>query len=208
MHHLTGWTALRAGAIWWLILAGLPLTWIVLRCLVEVRESRLAASLLVTAVGWYVGAAATALGAVSFAEPQIETTLAGAALLIGHWITFTAIASYARFVVLDAQGLIAAQPRIVGNRKTQKPSQRAKENSSETAAPAASPTISAAEFIRRKQQQAQSPKAAASGAWVDGSQPERDPYDDGDDDESTDDRKLSKADRKRLRKLKMQNRAA
>jgi hypothetical protein len=209
MSHLTGWTALRAGAIWWLVLAILPLVWIALRSLVEVRESRLAASLLVAAVGCYVGAATTALGAVSFADPRIEIALSGAVLLMGHWILLAAVVSYARYVVLDAQGLIAAQPRIVSKRKTQKPTRRAKEDSSEREAPAASPTLSAAEFIRRKQQQAQGPKApAVSSAWVDGSQPQRDPYDDGDDDESSDGRKLSKAERKRLRKLKMQNRAA
>jgi hypothetical protein len=209
MSQLTGWTALRAGAIWWLVLAGLPLVWIAIRSLVEVSESRLAASLLVTAVGCYVGAAATALGAVSLAEARVETAVAGAALLVGHWIMLAAVVSYARYVVLDAQGLVAAKPRIVSKRKTQKPSRRANENSSETAAPAASITLSAADFIRRKQQQAQSSKAPApSGEWVDGSRPERDPYDDGADDESIDGRKLSKAERKRLRKLKMQNRAA
>jgi hypothetical protein len=209
MSHLTGWTALRAGAIWWLILAGLPLVWIAFRSLVEVRESRLAASLLITAVGCYASAVATALGAVSWADARVETVVSGAALLIGHWITLSAVVSYARYVVLDAQGLIAARPRIVGKRKTQKPSQRDNDNSSEMETPAGSPTLSTAEFIRRKQQQSQNSKApAASGQWVDGSRPERDSYDDGDDDESTDGRKLSKADRKRLRKLKLQNRAA
>jgi hypothetical protein len=210
MTHLTGWTALRAGAVWWLVLAGLPLTWIALRSLVEVRESRLAASLLVVSVSCYVGVVATVLGAVSLADARVETTVSGAVLLMGHWIMLAAVVSYARYVVLDAQGLIAAQPRIVGKRKTQKRSQRANDNSSEPAAPAASPTLSAAEFIRRKQQQqAQSSKVpAAGGEWVDGSRPECDPYDDGDDDESSDGRKLSKAERKRMRKLKMQNRAA
>jgi hypothetical protein len=205
--YLTGWTALRSGAIWWLVLAGLPLVWIALRSIVEVRESRLAASLLVTAVCCYVVAAATALGAVSLSEQRAESTVVGAALLVGHWMTLAAILSYARYVILDAQGLVAEKPRIVGKRKTQKPSKFANDSSSEQSV--APSTLSTAEFIRRKQLAAQNAESpVASGEWVDGSRPERDPYDDGDDDESTDGRKLSKADRKRLRKLKLQNRAA
>jgi len=209
MTNVTGWTALRAGAIWWLVLAGLPLAWIAVRSIVEVRESRLAASFFVVGVCFYVVATATTLGAVSFSEQRVDATVAGAALLVGHWITLAAVVSYARFVVLDAQGLIAEQPRIIGKRKTQKPTERSHDSSSEgSVAPAAS-TLSTTEFIRRKQQAAQNAKSpAASGNWVDGSRPESDPYDDGDDDESNDGRKLSKADRKRLRKLKMQNRAA
>ncbi len=122
-------------------------------------------------------------------------------------MTLAAILSYARYVILNAQGLVAEKPRIVGNRKTQKPSKFANDSSSEQSV--APSTLSTAEFIRRKQQAAQNAKSpAASDEWVDGSRPERDPYDDGDDDESTDGRKLSKADRKRLRKLKLQNRAA
>jgi hypothetical protein len=209
MGHWTGWTALPAGAIWWLVLAGLPLVWIVVRSIVEIRESRLAASLLVFAMCCYISAAATALGAVSLSDQRVESIVAGAALVVGHWLTLATVVSYARYVILDAQGLIAAQPRIVGKRKTQKPSGRTSDSSSEKSVAPAPSTLSAAEFIRRRQQSAHNTKSpAASGEWVDGSRPERDPYDDGDDDESPDDRKLSKSERKRLRKLKMQNRAA
>jgi hypothetical protein len=52
---------------------------------------------------------------------------------------------------------------------------------------------------------------AATAQWIDGSSPEHDPFDDGGDgDDGGPDggHKLSKSERKRLRKLKAQNRAA
>ena len=209
MSHFTGWTALPGGAIWWLVVLGLPLAWIAFRTIVDVRESRLAVSYLVTSICSYVVAAITGLGAISVADARAGTTIAGGALLIGHWLAFAAVVSYARFVVLDAQGMVAASPRITGKRKTQKSAGQSKADDTLSTRAEGPSTISAAEFARRKQQLAQSGKSLASASqWVDGSHPERDRYEDGDDDESNDDRKLSKSERKQLRKIKMQNRAA
>jgi hypothetical protein len=208
MSHLTGWTALSGDAVWWLTLLGLPATWIALRTLVEVRESRLAVSFLATSICSYAVAAATSLGAITFADARAGSTIAGATLLAGHWLALAAVVSYARFVVLDAQGLIAAQPRITGKRKTRKPASQSTTDDASSESGESPSTISAADFARRKQEVAHSAKLPASaGQWVDGSRPESDPYEDGND-ESDDDRKLSKAERKRLRKIKMQNRAA
>jgi hypothetical protein len=209
MSYFTGWTALRGSAVWWLVIFGLPLVWIAFRIFADVRESRLAVTFLVTSICSYIGAAVTALGAISVADARVETAIAGTALLIGHWLALAAVVSYARFVVLDAQGLIAAPPRITGKRKTQKSVGQSKTDDAQSTRAEGPLTLSAAEFVRRKQQLAQSAKSSASASqWVDGSHPERDRYDDGDDDESGDDRKLSKSERKRLRKIKMQNRAA
>jgi hypothetical protein len=209
MGHFTGWTALRGGAVWWLVILGLPLSWIAFRAIADVRESRLAVSFLVTSICSYLVAAAAALDAISLADPRVGSIIAGAALLAGHWIALAAVVSYARFVVLDAQGLIATQPRITGKRKTQKSVGQSKADDAQLTKADGPSTLSAVEFARRKQQLAQSAKAPVSAShWVDGSRAERDPYEDNDDDESNDDRKLSKSDRKRLRKIKLQNRAA
>jgi hypothetical protein len=207
MSYLTGWTVLRAGAAWWLILAGLPLLWIVIRGGIDIKECRLAAALLITTACCYVAAAAAFFGAVATSSVRVDSAIAGGALLAGHWMLLAAIVSYARFVVLDAQGLIAVRPRITGKRKSKAPSESSCDVS-KTASAGISSTLSAADYARRKQQIVQSPSPAASGKWVDGTRPERDHYEDGDEDEPSDGRKLSKSDRKRLRKLKMQNRAA
>src|SRR3954453_4160622 len=42
----TGWSAFRAGAAWWIALAGLPLAWVFVRVLFDVRECRIATTLL------------------------------------------------------------------------------------------------------------------------------------------------------------------
>jgi hypothetical protein len=209
MGHFTGWTALPGGAVWWLGILGLPLAWIAFRSIFDVRESRLAVSFFVTAICSYVVAGTTALGALTVGDARAESTVAGAALLAGHWLAFAAVVTYARYVVLDAQGLVAAKPRITGKRKTQKPVGASKTDDSQLTSVERPTTLSATDFARRKQQiAAQSTKSPATDSkWVDGSRPELDPYDDGDD-ESDDDRKLSKSERKRLRKIKMQNRAA
>jgi hypothetical protein len=49
---------------------------------------------------------------------------------------------------------------------------------------------------------------ADSSRWVDGSRFERENYCDEDDDSTEGDRKLSKSERKRMRKIKAQGRAA
>ena len=208
MSHLMGWTALRGGAIWWLLPLGLPLAWIAARAIFDVKESRLAGCLLAVSMCCYMVAGATSLGAISLTDSRLELVIAGSTLLAGHWFALAAIGSYARFVVLDAQGLIATQPRIKSKRKSQKPAGHSSGHVTEKTVAGGPATLSTADYARRNQQLAQSARSsAAASQWVDGSRPERDRYEDGDDD-CGDDRKLSKSERKRLRKLKMQNRAA
>jgi len=205
----TGWTALRDGAVWWLLLAGLPIAWILLRTMLDVRECRLAGALLFAAVACYAVSVVSYLGLARIADPQTRSISVGATLLMGHWFVLAATVSYARFVVLDAQGLIAIRRRTVTKRASKV--EVAKTIAAASAAPTAKPATSifaAAGLSRSTVQPAKTP--ADSSRWVDGSRPERDRYDvDEDGDDSSDgDRKLSKADRKRLRKLKAQGRAA
>jgi hypothetical protein len=208
--HVTGWTALRDGAIWWLLLGCLPAAWIAARMMLDVKESRLAASLLGAGGLCYAASGLNYFGVFPAFDLQIASTVTGIALFMGHWLLLAAVVSYARFVVLDAQGLIQSRPRIVGHRKTKTASTDSSANDSKQPATRAVSLLSAGGYSRqRKSAVSQSPKVASStSAWVDGSRPERDPYDDNDDDSPGDDRKLSKSDRKRLRKLKAQNRAA
>jgi hypothetical protein len=207
--NLTGWTALRDGAVWWLILAGVPIGWIALRALMDMRECRVAAVLLVSAIACYAMSAVAYLGLARMGDLQMQTIAAGAALFMGHWLALASVVSYARFVVLDAQGLIVVRHRAAAKRAAKT------ESSKSAAAPAAiaamkpvAPISSAPAISRATLQTAKFP--ADSSQWVDGSRPERSRFDhdDEEDDSSDDERKLSKADRKRLRKLKAQGRAA
>jgi hypothetical protein len=199
LSYFTGWTALRDGAAWWLLVCGPPLAWIAVRVLVDVKECRLAASLLVAALAAHTTAAATYFGFMPTLEPRLESLISGVTVLLGHWFTFSAVVSYARYVVLDAQGLVAVRRPTV-----KKPAKKTKAVAESRPTPSSPSLLSAAGYKRQTSQPA---SAADADRWVDGSRPERDSYDD-DDDESTGPTKLSKADRKRLRKLKAQNRAA
>jgi hypothetical protein len=203
MNYVTGWTALRDGAIWWLVAAGLPLAWIFARVFLDVKDCRLAAALLVLATSCYAAAVVIHLELL-FVDAALPLMIVGASTMLGHWFAFASTLSYARFVILDAQGLVVNRPRITGRRKTKtsspapSPAQRKQTATATTSSNAASSS---------KPSALQPPKSpAARSQWVDGSRPEREDYDD--DDSSGDGRKLTKAERKQLRKLKMQNRAA
>jgi hypothetical protein len=200
--HVTGWTALRGGAIWWLLLAGLPLVWIAFRLLLDFRECRVATAFFVLAVACYAASLARFLGFGPTVGPRIDALLIGASLLVGHWVMLAAIVANARFVVLDAQGLVAVRSRStkkVAPIKSTAPKRQA----------AAGPigNVSASGPLRAMVQSAKTP--AEPSKWIDGSRPVRDRFDDDEDDDASDEgHKLSKSDRKRLRKLKAQGRAA
>jgi hypothetical protein len=209
LSHATGWAALRDGAAWWLMVPGLPVAWVLFRALFDVRECRFAAALALVAVTSYAISAATFLGLVPVAESQARVLVVGTTLLAGHWFVLAAAVSYARFVVLDAQGLITVR-RPQPAKKVQKVQKSVAKTDLPTVATMAKSTpsvLSAAGYSRATLQTAKTP--ADSSRWVDGSRPERDRYDrDKDDDDSSGGQKLSKTDRKKLRKLKTEGRAA
>ena len=205
--HFTGWTALRAGAVWWLAVAGLPLAWIIARTLFDLRECRVATVLLMAAVLCYGASMAGYLGLVTVGEPQIQSLLVGASIALGHWLALAAAVAYARFVVLDAQGLIALRHRAATKPASSAVTTKKPAEARPKPASASSAAVSTVAFTRQPPQPAKTP--AEPSRWVDGSRPERDRYDRDDDDESSDDDgKLSKSERKRLRKLKAQQRVA
>lgn len=202
MTQLTGWSALRDGAVWWLIVPGLPMTWIGLRALFDVRECRLAATLLTFAAATYFTSAVTYLGFVPVASVEIQSLIVGAALLMGHFFLLAGAIAYARFVILDAQSLI---PRV---QKPLKHSVRGEADKATSAARLGTTTKTDAAAATPKYAPVAAKSPAETNQWVDGSRPEREHYGDDDDEDGDGTRKLSKADRKRLRKLKTDGRAA
>ncbi len=206
--RLTGWTALRDGAVWWLLAAGLPMGWIFVRVLLDTSECRVGEVLFVGAIIGYAVSAVSFLGYGPMIGPRGAALLTATPLLLGHWLVFSAVVAYARFVVLDAQGLATARRSVKVKRTQNAPPAKQSSKQIARSAPATEPTLSAVELARSIAQSAKRP--ADTNQWVDGRRPERVRYDDDeDDDDSADgDRKLSKSERKRLRKLKAQTRAA
>jgi hypothetical protein len=203
----TGWSALRDGAAWWIAIAGLPLGWIFVRVLLDVRECRIAAALLTGAGVCYGVSAASFLGYGPTVDAQVQPIVIAAPLLLGYWLLFTAIVANARFVVLDAQGLVTVRRRTKAKRteSTAEKIQAVRKSSPVTTT--SSSTNSTVSISRETLQPVKTP--ADSSRWVDGSRFEREHYDADEDEESSDgERKLSKSDRKKLRKIKTQGRAA
>jgi hypothetical protein len=207
LSRATGWSALRDGAAWWIAIAGLPLAWIFARVLLDVRECRIAAALLTGAGVCYGISAASFLGYGPTVDADVQPIITAGPLLLGHWLLFTAIVANARFVVLDAQGLVTVRKQTKAKRAetVAKPKSAATKSS-----PAASTSSSASPTVSISRETLQPVKTPAdSSRWVDGSRFEREHYDSDEDEESSDgDRRLSKADRKKLRKIKTQGRAA
>jgi hypothetical protein len=209
--HATDWSALRDGAAWWMLLPGLPIAWVLFRGLFDMRECRFGSALLSMALLCYAIGASAFLGLAPIPNFQIRSLSVGTALLAGHWFLLASVVSYARFVVLDAQGLIAVPRRLTVKKADKSAASRStmRPSTDLPVAKAAPTVLSAGGYSRQVVQPAKTP--ADSSRWVDGSRPERDRYDrdeDDEDDSSAGGRKLSKADRKKLRKLKTDGRAA
>jgi hypothetical protein len=205
LSHITGWTALRDGSAWWIAVACLPLTWIGIRVLLDARECRLAAIFMGVAVMCHGVATASYFGFIPAGEQQNASLVTGVTMALGHWLMLATVVTYARFVILDAQGLVTARRAVA---KKQSPKQDKAQPVAETKTTESKPTVlSVVNYARDKASQSD---AGEDDRWVYGRRPERKSYDsyDDEDEESGGGSKLSKADRKRLRKLKAQNRAA
>jgi hypothetical protein len=180
---VTGYSLTSAGNEWWLAPLTLVCGWIFIRLLLEVSESRSSLALMLTASVCYSTAAAGALGFAPAAFGPWGAAAIGAATLAGHTMLLVGMMVFGRYVVLDVQGLIDHSPRPASPKTARKPAEQAPPLKLATStAPeikTAQPAVHAAPSYDR-------PTAAAE-------------------DDDHDVRRLSKAEKKRLRK---QNRAA
>jgi hypothetical protein len=182
----TGMRMTSTGTEWWLAPVVLFGGWIFVRLLLEIGESRSARAAMLIAAGCYAAAAAGALGWSPAVLGPWAGVLTDALPLVGHTIALAALMIFGRYVVLDVQGLIEHKPR---------PAVREPKANTPTPAPALklSPARTATETGGSAAAQASTPVADNRS-------------DDGEyDEDDVPGQKLSKADRKRLRK---QQRAA
>jgi hypothetical protein len=175
---LTGWQAPINDAFWWLIPTALIGGWLLAQLIRDAAECRLALLAYSSAGGCFLVAAG---GSVGWSLPWWDSAggdvASRTALLAAHLLLLLGTLLYARYVVLDVQGLIE---------------HRKSEQKEPSAPPAAESQLPAA-----------TPDETSSGSdqWVDGSQPEL--YQ-----ESGTSQRLSKSERKRLRKQKNRKRVA
>lgn len=184
--HVVEYQMLPASAGWWLIPSALLGGWLLIKLMIDASECRGALSLYVLAVICLVVAGVSSAGWSPSWAAAWPDTMSRSLPLVAYTLLLVGSQLFARYVILDVQGLIAhAAPATTEVAIAQETQPQAELKPSRKQA---------------KKKGAEEGQDDAS-AWVDGSEPEID-YDG----EPT--RRLSKAERKRLRKQKQRNRAA
>ena len=207
MMRLSDNPAPLAGNIWWIGCWGLLLATTMVRLLLDMRACRIALATIVLAVASWCAGLTIQLAAAQLTN--IPAALVAETLkLFGHLLLLTGVTLYARHVILHAQGLLSTReqkPRKVRAKKEAKPAaasngaQVARIDPAHPATNGGDKRIHAADATKPAVTPHSHLAAASSAA-------DRDD-DLSDDDESNDrNRKLTKADRKRLRKQKSEER--
>jgi len=106
MVQLTGTDVVGDGTVWWAVPAACLLGAIGSRLLIDMLSDRLSTTLLVSAGGCLALAAAGNIDAIRPTDASQAAMLHGGAWLTGAWLLATSIALHARYVILDAEGLI------------------------------------------------------------------------------------------------------
>ena len=180
--NLVDWHLLPANVGWWLAPAAVMGGWLMIKLVIEAAECRSALVFYLLAVACLTAAGVHSAGWSPTWATNWPDSLSRALPLGGYTFLLVGSLLFARYVILDVQGLI--ERKVVAEASTSTTSYKDE------------PALSVAEEVESVS--ATEPK---SSAWVDGSEPELDQ-----DEKGT--RRLSKADRKRLRKQKQHNRAA
>jgi hypothetical protein len=186
---VTEWSLTAGGAEWWVTPMGLIGGWIAWRLVRETVESPSSLALFTAAITCYGLAAAGALGWAPAALGGWSDALTVAAPLMGHAFALAGMMWFARYVVLDVQGLIDHAPRPA------RAPGKAKEKATAKPATEVKPTIALPAPAPQRREPEPTPAPAAK--W--------DEDENAEEDESAG-RYLSKSERKRLRK--QQRRAA
>jgi hypothetical protein len=188
-----GWSLTDSGAEWWLAPAALVGGWIAVRMLLEVRESRASTAFAATGLACYAAAAAGPLGVSVEALGPWAVVLLAALPLAGYVFALVGLMLFARYVVLDVQGLIDHSPK-----RAAKPKRSPKVKGDREVEPADEDEPTVATIPARAKQSVQSKHEQLDADEAEWSDDEEEDYASGS-------QRLSKADRKRLRK---QQRAA
>lgn len=183
--YFSGWSVLPGNAGWWLTASLLLGGWLLLKLVLDASECRGALFTYMLAAACFLVAGALSAGlAPPLAQASLETM--GRALpLAGNLMLLVGSLLFARYVVLDVQGLIEHKSDAESRSEN---SRGGKQHSEEKA-----------QRVEKEVVAAKIP--CDQDAWTDGSDIEYD-------EEPASSRRLSKAERKRLRKQKNRNRAA
>jgi len=115
MVAVTGARLFGDGSIWWVVPYFFLLGAVGSRLLVDMWECRLASAALLTAAGCYVLAVVTQLQWILPESGARGVMLEEGAEMLGNWLLFLAMGLYARHVILDAEGLLPRGERAGGH---------------------------------------------------------------------------------------------
>jgi len=193
--HFSGWNLLPNNAAWWLAPTAIFGGWLLVKLALDVAECRSALTAYVLAMGCFVAAGVALAGWLPAGLAAWTETLGRSLPLAGYTLLLAGTLLFARYVVLDVQGLIQHSARRKSS--TLNSATASIENAG---APLTSRSASKSNLTTSGQTMVASIGSAETG-WVNGSES-------GSDNSTDVKRRLSKAERKRLRKQKMRNRAA
>lgn len=110
MSHLTGWRLFGDGSIWWVLAYGAVLGTIGVRLLLETRDNKAAVTLLSLAAVAYCVAVLAQLGWILPESGARGVMLEEGCEMLGNLLLLLAMTVHARWVIMDAEGLIPARP--------------------------------------------------------------------------------------------------
>jgi hypothetical protein len=198
-----------AATISWLAVFGLLFGTLAIRLAIEVWSSLPAVAALAVAGLLYLIAGLGVLGMLPQQEPLVDSVVRTSIVLVAHVSLVSAVGLFARHVCLDATGRLKVH--IDPDKKRQPKKSRAKlkivkeDNGDDDAKPAAKPAAAAAEKSSGAPLRfglaasSSQPKAAAAIAKSAASSADYD--DEEDEDDGSGDERLSRAERRRLKKL-------
>lgn len=189
----------------WPLFAALAWILVAVRLAFEMRVSRWATAFLTTATVGYLASLMTGQLTVQPISQMLVVFASSALLTIGHLGVFVSILIFGRFVYLDSQGLlpaISAKPRRAKSRVRETAPEK-KKSTRKTAEPAvrAEPLEKTGADASESQPQEVAPAVLKLGTGKDG--PGNEDADDESESPSAGD-KLSKTERRRLKKLRQQ----
>ncbi|MEX0937820.1 MAG: hypothetical protein WDZ59_08155 [Pirellulales bacterium] len=207
--YASGWTGWRSGTLWWLLPGAAVGLYVGVRVLLDVRECRLGlASLVLATIAW---STALVMSLTGSAADVTGVMAASGATLGGHLLLLAGLVGYARYVLLDAENLLpprktaakakAADASKSPARKSTAPAPHFEPRRSETRDGSPAEITSESELETEAQRSRKAKRKARQEKWVDGRNRIDDPYSE-EDTADLDRQKLSKAERKRLRKQK------
>ncbi len=205
---LSGWKGWLNGDVWWLMPAAIVVGGVGIRLAVEMRRCRLATLTMLLALACWSTATAVHFEWLTLPVGPHAPLAITSAMMAGHALLLMSLLVYARHVVLDAGGKIPSRPRKAKadkKVKAKKQSSDAKKNGADDADAKKSRTLRVDEPHGSKTGSSYGDSSGTGGQraksttqWTNGSDSGGDDYDD--DDDSFGARKLSKAERKRLRR--------